>query len=353
MRDHRRTGILAVLLLAPVSAELLQAYLGDLGGPVSLIFVVLFFVPLYGGAALLIREISVRTGRGWRGRLLLALAFGIAMPTVIDLSLFTPRRDDIDDWSTIVHAASFLGIGWSAVLTWVGGHVLMSVGAPIVVGETLARRPGPWLGRFGLTGFSLAFLGWAVFIHVDAANSYSTSAGPAAYAVSALLIATPVTLAFTRLGAPSTPRQPIRCPSPWVLGLLGGAGMLALDLCPQSWAGVAQYVTALVVVGGLVGHWSRSPGWSMRHMAALVWAALLARTSTGFLAPLPQDTTWAEKIAQNLTYLLLITALGWALHRRTRRDQSGGATGGSPGGGPSDDGSPLVGFSKGGVPPET
>lgn len=98
MCERRRTGILAVLLLAPVSAELLQAYLGDLGGPVSLIFVVLFFAPLYGGAALLIREISVRTGRGWRGRLLLAAAFGVAMPTVIDLSLFTPHRDDVDDW---------------------------------------------------------------------------------------------------------------------------------------------------------------------------------------------------------------------------------------------------------------
>ncbi|MFT3873259.1 MAG: hypothetical protein QM714_11540 [Nocardioides sp.] len=68
----RAVGIVTTMLLAPVTAELLQAYLGDLGGPVGLVFVVPFFAPLYGGAALLIREVSVRTGRGWPGRLLMA-----------------------------------------------------------------------------------------------------------------------------------------------------------------------------------------------------------------------------------------------------------------------------------------
>ncbi|MDT0202461.1 hypothetical protein [Nocardioides sp. AE5] len=35
-------------------------------------------------------------------------------------------------------------------------------------------------------------------------------------------------------------------------------------------------------------------------------------------APLPQETTWAEEITQNCTYLGLVLLLGWALHRRTR-----------------------------------
>lgn len=96
------TGVLVLLLLAPVSAELLQAYLGDLGGPFGMVFLVLFLAPLYGGAGLLIREIAARTGRGWPGRLLLAGAFGVAMPTLIDGSLFTPVMPDVDDWSTIV-----------------------------------------------------------------------------------------------------------------------------------------------------------------------------------------------------------------------------------------------------------
>lgn len=61
----RVIGVVAVLLLAPITAELLQAYLGDLGGPGGLIFLVVFLAPLYGGAALLTREVSVRTGRGW------------------------------------------------------------------------------------------------------------------------------------------------------------------------------------------------------------------------------------------------------------------------------------------------
>lgn len=145
--------------------------------------------------------------------------------------------------------------------------------------------------------------------------------------MSAALIALPAALAFTPLGRPSA-RSGAGCPPPWALVPLGAVGMLGLDLAPLSWTGVVQSLAALTVAGMLVHHWARSEGWSIRHVAALTWGALLARTCTGFLAPLPQDTTWAEKIAQNLTYLVLIAALGWALHRRTC--QSGGATGGSP-----------------------
>jgi len=80
-----------VVLLAPVFAELIQAYLGDLGGVFGLLFFVVFLAPLYGGAVLLIREVTVRTGRGWPSRLLLATAFGVAMPTLVDVSLWSPR----------------------------------------------------------------------------------------------------------------------------------------------------------------------------------------------------------------------------------------------------------------------
>ena len=72
--------MVALLLGAPVCAELLQAYLDITGDPCSRwCSLVFFFAPLYGGAAVLIREVAVRTGRGWPGRLLLAAAFGLLM----------------------------------------------------------------------------------------------------------------------------------------------------------------------------------------------------------------------------------------------------------------------------------
>lgn len=252
-RGGRLAGLLTLLLLAPLAAELLQVYLADLGGLGSLLFVWLFFVPLYGGAAVLIRETAVRTGRGWSGRLLLAAAFGVAMTTLIDGSLFTTARTDIDDWDTYVGAASVGGIGWSAAVAWVGGHVLMSVGAPIAVAEGVARDPRPWLGRVGLAVVAVLFVALAAF-----------------------------------------------------------------DFVPLSWAGLVLAVALLATMAVLAARWARSPDWSTGRIAALAYGALVARTITGFLSPLPQDTTPAQKLAQNLTYALLIGALGVLLWWRQR-----------------------------------
>lgn len=48
------------------------------------------FIPLYGTVAVLIREITRRTGRGWPTILLLGAAFGLIQAGLIDQSLFNP-----------------------------------------------------------------------------------------------------------------------------------------------------------------------------------------------------------------------------------------------------------------------
>ncbi len=311
-------GVVTILLLAPITAELLQAYLGDLDGPLGMLVLVVFLSPLYGGIALLIREVSVRTGRGWTGRLLLATAFGVGMATIIDLSLFTERRADIDGWSDIFNAASWGGIGWYAVVTWVGGHVLMSVSVPIVVAESLAQRPGPWLGPVGLLVVGAGFLTVAYWLHIDQGTISSATASSTEYTVAGFVVASLTALAFTPLGRP-LPTRPGGTPSVLVCAIAGFVGMAAFDLVPASWTGVAIDLTVLLISGILISRWLSSALSSQRHLAALAFGALLARTLTGFLSPLPQDTTWPEKIGQNATYLIVVLLLGWALHRRTRR----------------------------------
>src|SRR5699024_2238394 len=81
-------ALLCVFLGAPLAAEYLQAYLPFTGDPWASLIGVAFFAPLYGGAALLIRELAVRCGLGWTGTLLLAAAFGLAMPGLVDLAMF-------------------------------------------------------------------------------------------------------------------------------------------------------------------------------------------------------------------------------------------------------------------------
>src|SRR5690625_7448857 len=84
---RRILPILCVLLGAPVTAEFLQAYQALTGDPVAVAGAIVFLAPLYGGAALLIREISVRTGRGWPSKLILAAAFCLAIPGLVDLTM--------------------------------------------------------------------------------------------------------------------------------------------------------------------------------------------------------------------------------------------------------------------------
>ncbi|MEH3032862.1 MAG: hypothetical protein PGN07_02190 [Aeromicrobium erythreum] len=314
---QRVLGVVVLLLLAPVTAELLQAYLGDLGGIGGVLFLVVFFAPFYGAAALLVREVSVRTGRGWTGRLLLAAAFGVLMATVVDGSLFTPVRDDVDGWSAIVGAARVGDLGLYAALTWVGGHVVMSVAAPTVVAESLARHPGPWLPRWALAVPATTLVCFAAFVHHDQVTSYRVDAGPVQYSVAVLVALALVAAAFSPWGRP-LPSRDGRPPTPWVLLLLGALAMAGFDLMPQSWAGVVQGLAVAAVTAMIVARWGRRTGWTVRHTAALALGALLTRTLTGFLSPPPPSTTWSEKLTQNVTYLLLVLALAWSVERRTR-----------------------------------
>ncbi len=327
LRLGRLGPVLGVAALAPVTAELLQAYLGDIGGVFGLVAVVVFLAPLYGGAALLIREIAVRTGRGWPGRLLLATAFGVAMPTLVDVSLFTVHRPDIDDWEQIVSAAPVGSIGISAVVTWVGGHALMSIAAPLATVESLSQTRGPWLGKIGLAVTATLMLLVAAAVHHDQVSSYDVKVDALHYAVSAAVVTGLVALALTPLGRPVRRAHIQSAPQPWVCAAVGLVLIAAFDLVPLSWLGVAIDLTVLALGGSLVLRWSRSPGWDRSRIATLTFGGLLARTLIGFLAPLPQNTTWAAKISQNLLYLALVLALGSAMTRRTETEHSPTATG--------------------------
>src|ERR1051326_3441571 len=71
----RRQGLwsaLSLFFLAPLVGEFL---LGNT--PITSLPSVLLLAPMYGGGALLIREIARRTGRGWPTMVLLAAAYGL------------------------------------------------------------------------------------------------------------------------------------------------------------------------------------------------------------------------------------------------------------------------------------
>lgn len=107
-------------------------------------------MPLYGGAALVIREAARRAGRGWPAIMLLALAFGVLQPGLIDQAMFNPSYRDIDYLQPMLRPTYIpaLGISIYLTLTWVVGHAIWSVSVPIAIVESLLpdrRRAEPWL----------------------------------------------------------------------------------------------------------------------------------------------------------------------------------------------------------------
>ena len=249
-RGTRVVGVTALLLGAPVFAELVQSYLditGELGGT---LFLVVFMAPLYGGVALLVREVAVRTGRGWPGRLLLAAAFGVLMPTWVDLSLWTPQTaEEIELWGDI-RGVSVAGVSVLALSSWALGHVVMSVAAPLAVVEGLlpAGRDRSWLGWFGITVLTLLGVGVAALVRFD-------EEGPAAetsvtgFAVSLALAAALAALAFTSLGRPVGAVDGRRTWGPAALGATAFGLMAVFDLAPASWVGLVMVWGSAVTAG--------------------------------------------------------------------------------------------------------
>jgi hypothetical protein len=142
-----------LFLLSPLVAEYL---LGNIA--VSGILGVLALAPMYGGGAPLIREAARRAGRGWPTMLLLAVAYGVLQPGLLDQSLFNPSYEGYD-FQSVAHGPA-LGSSAHWAMTFVGGHAVWSIAAPIAIVETLVpdRRTTPWLGRAGLVVTAVVFM---------------------------------------------------------------------------------------------------------------------------------------------------------------------------------------------------
>src|SRR5438094_7564194 len=76
---------IGLFFVAPLVAEFL---LGNL--PIKLLGALVILAPLYGGGALLIREVVRRTGRGWSSIFVLAFAYAVLEEAFTTQTLFNP-----------------------------------------------------------------------------------------------------------------------------------------------------------------------------------------------------------------------------------------------------------------------
>jgi hypothetical protein len=310
---------IVLFLLAPFVAEYL---LGDL--PLTRLGDLLVLAPLYGGGALLIREVVRRARRGWASILALALAFGIVAEAFVTQSLFNPNPLGMNLRLLEPAYVPALGIGaWWTVLV-LTMHAVWSISVPIALAEGLSpgRAGEPWLGDVGLAISAAMFVSAAVFSAfetVQADPGHFVASGPQ-LAWSGVAWVGVIVAAFL-LPRPAPPRDSRSgwVPSPWLVGL-GAliAGSLVL-LVPGAWGrrAVVLYLAldALVIVA--LGLCSRRRGWDARHRLALAGGAALAYAAHAFAQPLPFGQNAAAVRISNVVFALGLAVLLAVATRRT------------------------------------
>jgi hypothetical protein len=341
----RLLAALGLLLFAPIAAEYLSAYDDSTGDLSELVGGLFLFAPLYGGAALIIRELTRRSGRGWPTMLILGFAFGVAQAGLIDHSMFNPAYRGIEGWEESFNATFVPALGFNPqlALAFATGHMVWSIAAPIAIVEALVPRRSttPWLGNLGLALTVVGFLGAAAVViwwHLETQN-FVPSVGHligAAAAVIALTVA-----AFTVRKRPR-PGGDRRTASPWLVGattfvILGSptAMQLALELADlgsawqhslDTWPGLALNLAFLTTLALLLGRWSSRRGWGSIHSLAAAGGALLANVASAFVSQPIGDVSATAKYTHNVVALLGIMTLITIAAVRRQRSQPPGVT---------------------------
>jgi hypothetical protein len=288
MRRYLPVGVLFVL--APLVGEVLLG-----ATPVSRLGGLIPLSALYGGGAVVARELARRRGPGWGAVALLGTAYGLLEEGLGVQSLFNP---------TLFHAGELGGraLGVNGVWTeWtLGYHIVWSIAIPILLVELLFldRRDSPWLGTTGTTAMGVLYLLGlfavaAIFRKIVTPDFHTPFiAGTAVVIASAFL----VLIALRK--QPSWTQGPIRAqsmpPSPWLVGLVAfvaAALWFGLLMLPGAFRRGALAIVPMTLaiamaagLWGLVRRWSSRRDWTGVHSLALSGGAMTVSAMFGFFA---------------------------------------------------------------------
>jgi hypothetical protein len=315
---RRIAPALGLFFLAPLVAEYL---LGDF--PISYLSALVLLAPMYGGGAVLIREVTRRTGRGWPSIVLLALAYGVFEEGITTQSLFDPGYAHAHLLDHGFVPALGIAVPWTLYV--LGLHTIWSISVPIALAEGLTpgRRTTPWLRTPGLVVAAVLFVAGSV---ATTAVSYSTDhfLAPwpelaAVVAVTAVLVVVALRLPRSTGAAASGAVHPgDGAPPAWVVcaaALVAGAVfILARDL--PTWMGVAAVAVDYAAAVLAVRTWSARAGWDGRHRLALAGAALLTYAWHGFLMqPVAGDGPVITPVSHAIFALAALALLAAQLRR--------------------------------------
>jgi hypothetical protein len=267
----------ALFFLAPLVAEYL---LGNF--PVTFLMALVLLAPMYGGAAVLIREVVRRTGRGWPSIVLLALAYGVFEEGIATQSLFDPNYAHAHLLDHGFIPALGIAVPWTMFVLAL--HTVWSISVPIALAEGLVpgRRTKPWLRTPGLVVAAVLFtIGAAGTLALSYAADHFVAPWPTLVVVLLIVVALVViAMRLPRAEAPAEkPAAATRpAPSAWtvlVVTLAAGAVFMLGSRVLPTWPAVAVVAAGCVAVVRAILVWSHRPGWDGRHRLALAAGALV------------------------------------------------------------------------------
>ena len=304
---------IGLFFLAPLVAEFL---LGNL--PITLLPALVALAPMYGGGALLIRELVRRRGLGWPNIVILGVAYGVLEEGLTTQSLFNPNYADQHLLADGFIPALGIAVPWTLFV--VGIHVFWSIGAPILTMEVIAgeRRTTPWLGRTGLIVTGVLFvIGIAVTTAINQSMwPYTATAGQLIVTgiIVVLLVGAGLLLRI------DLERRPGNAPSALtvlIATLVAGGLFMGTTLADlPTWVGVAVMVVDVAGYLTLLARWSARDGWTEMHYLAVAAGALLTYAWHSFVESPTGGAAVAVDLIGNVVFTAGAIALLWYAYRR-------------------------------------
>ena len=156
----KRLPAIVLFLLAPAIGELLSGS----SPPAEFFkpFPFLLLAVLYGGGTLIVRELTLRWGGGWRQFMLLAITYGIVEEGLMAKSFFDPAWMDLGLLATY---GRLLGVNWVWSVNLTIYHMSVSILVPVLLAQAVfhSRAGDRWLGRGALRFVVSLFLADVVF----------------------------------------------------------------------------------------------------------------------------------------------------------------------------------------------